>query len=258
MSEKPIIFCGDMIRAILDVRKTQMRRIVKPLKLNQDSGRPQWDKAWVDGHAYTDSEYLHLPYGGENCIGGETTHRIYSPYGQVGDLLWVRENWRVGAWNENEETICIDYKADNFARKEWLKVSEDSDSEMFQRLWIQSTNDAVKAGNEPDGEGNHHWKEGDSPCRWRSPLFMPKWAARIWLEITGVKVQRLQEITEEDAKAEGIYRPALLAETARGIYKKLWDKLNGIRNTNYELRTTKYAWRENPLVWVIEFRRIVK
>ncbi len=166
------------------------------------------------------------------------------PYGKPGDRLWVREAWRVGAWGEFEGLfgqIAVDYKADNYPRREWLRVE---DQELFERLWIQSSDDAMAAGNKPNKEGNHKWKPGQSPCRWRPSIFMPKWASRITLEIISVRVEKLQDICEEDTQAEGLAD----AYPIHGqiIFSAYWDHLHG-----------KGEWNKNPWVWVIEFKRIL-
>jgi len=104
-----------------------------------------------------------------------------------------------------------------------------------------------------------------SVIRWKPSIFMPKWAARIWLEVTAVRVERVQEITEEDAKAEGLSmilgnmdRPS-----TRWYFKNLWDSINAKRKpTKYDIEYQSeigticpYAWASNPWVWVYSFRR---
>lgn len=91
----------------------------------------------------------------------------------VGEFCYVREAWRVGAWNEENCQIAIDYK--DGPCKKWLYVE---DEELFERLWIESTDDAEKAGMKVDEEGKYRWEPGQSPCRWRSPVTMPEWASR--------------------------------------------------------------------------------
>ena len=171
MKERPIIFSTEMVRAILEGRKTQTRRVIKP----QPEG--------MDEVYFRD---FRRDFGGRKC-----------PHGQVGDGLWVKEIYYQdpggGIW----------YRADN---DEWLQDHES----------------------------------------WRTPLFMPRWASRITLEITGLRVERLQDITEEDAVTEGLPpREQTGFDTARYRYHILWDSLNAKRG---------YAWDSNPWVWVIEFK----
>lgn len=135
------------------------------------------------------------------------------PYGMIGDKLWVRETF--------------------------FDCSKFKDYPLFNQ---QLTNYIFKADNTSIGE--HKWKPS---------LFMPKAAARIWLEITGIRVERLHEITEEDAKSEG-------AEF------QLWQTLNNTDTTSYKNGFTSLwlhingdeSWNANPWVWVIEFKRIEK
>ncbi len=227
MKEHPILFSGPMVRAILEGRKTQTRRVVK--------------NPYTEGIHAADSK--NVPNG------------RYCPYGQPGDRLWVRETWRVGAWDETA-FIAVDYKADNHARKEWLDVE---DLETWERLWEQSCEDAEKAGFSMDEENNYHWSPGESPCRWRPSIFMPRWASRITLEIISVRVERVQEINAEGAVAEGYplgnpewaetpnEQQIKIARLSRiGWYQTLWDSING----------KSHPWDSNPWVWVVEFRPV--
>ena len=214
---KGILFNGEMVRAILEGRKTQTRRVVKP--------QPQ-------RFFEVNDEPFYL-YDVEWGLG-----RIYPRY-QPGDILWVKETWRIGAWCE-EGLIAVDYKADNFARKEWIEVP---DPERFERYWIQSTDEAEAAGLKTDKEGEYHWKPGEAPTRWRPSIFMPREAARIFLKVTGVRVERVWEMTGEDAIKEGVN----WFNDACG-FAKLWDSING----------KKYPWASNPWVWVYEFERVEK
>ena len=184
-----------MVRAILEKRKTQTRRIIKPTA--QD--------AWLFNGSWSD-EYIKNP---GNCLVD------HCPYGVPGNVLWVRETWL------QTPSGSILFKADDPACSGW----------------------------------NDHGKT----IKWRSSRFMPRWASRITLEITDVRVQRVQEISEEDAIAEGckgypcdcnrimctdcmntgwIESPIL-------DYMLLWDKLNYKRG---------YGWVVNPWVWCLSFR----
>jgi hypothetical protein len=144
------------------------------------------------------------------------------PYGVAGDRLWVRETWMPRCTNSEE---LIQYRAGGGLREfpKGLNLSED--------LLYEFAMD--------DGK------------RWRPSIHMPRWASRITLEITGVRVERLQEISEADLYKEGIALPREIermrytaAHWLLGQYRQLWDSLYG-----------KGAWERNPWVWVIEFRR---
>lgn len=228
--EGPILFGGEMVKAILRGNKTKTRRVVKPQPLTiHKYGVFHGDEKHFMAHCqYEDSP---------------TDRWLRCPYGKPGDTLWVRESWRVVAWSE--DGICVDYRADNYCRKEWLKVP---DEEMFERLWVNSTDDAVKAGLEPDESGMYRWQPGQAPTRWRPAIFLPRWASRINLRITDIRVERLQEITEDDAKAEGVgaWHDTIHGTVYRPEFHMLWDRINGKRST----------WASNPWVWVIGFERV--
>ena len=199
--ELPIIFSGPMVRAILAGRKTQTRRVIKP--------QP------------------------ESVVEMEAR----PPKCAVGDRRWVKETWRVGAWDEDTGEVCVDYRADGYSRREWDAVP---DPEMFERLWIQSCDDAKKAGVGPDGEGQYLWKPGEAPTRWRPSIFMPRWASRLTLPVTGVRHERLRSISMADAVAEGFENVA--------EFRAYWKTLNAKRG---------FGWAENPWVVVIEWPRVV-
>ena len=200
MTCHPIIFQAESVRAILDGRKTQTRRIVKP--------QPSGDMPGT----YAD-RYAHGPTWGVWLSDGRMTEpRVWRcPYGEPGGLLWVREAW---SW-PGEETVL--YRADEWARKAQEQALADLNSPQWS---------------------------------WRPSIFMPRWASRLTLRITDVRVQRVQEISEADARAEGCHAqewctdPASIDRTsARGDYASLWDSINGKRA----------PWDFNPWVWALTF-----
>ncbi len=212
MAEKPILFSGPMVRAILDGRKTQTRRVVKH---DPFFGKPDRGNAFVDGGPQ--SPYLHNPQdGGE--YGDETVQRVYPAY-QVGDTLWVRETWA-----EFDKPPKVEYRAD-------------CDHYEYGLATIRRDDLAVPRVID----------------RWRPSIFMPRWASRIALEVTDVRCQRLQEISEEDAVAEGCSGhdgegPYISAFGGRRIinnFAALWDTLNAKRG---------YGWDSNPWVWAYTFK----
>lgn len=236
MREKPILFSAPMVQAILDGRKTMTRRIIKP--------QPDEKYSYCHGICTSSTDNKNVGRVGLGPSNVLVKQFIKPPY-QPGDHLYVRETWRIGAWAENPGRISVDYKADGYIRREWLDVE---DPERFERYWIQSTHDAEKAGLKFDLDGQYHWEPGKAPTRWRPSIFMPKEAARIWLEVTNVRVERLQDITEEDAVKEGVkaYGPNNCSGTsARIAFAELWDSLNAKRG---------YGWDGNPFVWVISFK----
>jgi hypothetical protein len=245
--EGPITFSGEMVRAIIEGRKTQTRRILRQqppqdLILKEHSGRLGY---WIP---YTKQGLVanHVHGSHKNDCG------FLCPY-QPGDRRWVRECWRVGDWDEDRGAIGVDYKADLFSRKEWIVLP---DEDQFERLWEQSAKDARAAGRPCDDYGAYHWDPGCSPCRWRSSRFMPKVLARIWLEVLETEPQQLQSIscggylTASDVQAEGCpfrCNPETLGADEIAWFKGVWDKLHA---------RDGHGWETNPWVWAITFKRL--
>lgn len=220
-NEKPIIFKTEMVRAILDGRKTQTRRIIKidSPTLEFDAVNPPWPTCeFSDGSGF---------------------NKVPCKYGQPGDRLWVRESFQydkypTGPLMSDERTVCV-YRAD-------VPYEMNCD-------------------------------------KWKPSIHMPRWASRITLEITNVRVERLQDISEEDAQAEVISRQIAHGQElgwrnylwhgdhgqyglgnkksdawpwqystykdAKGCFSSLWELING-----------PGAWDKNPWVWVIEFKKV--
>jgi len=205
MTDYPILFQPAMIEALHAGRKSQTRRLPNSTNTMIDGrgwrrgeiDQMDWSEAWLDNGpspAGNAGPYMKVPN-----LDGDTIHRIY-PRVQVGDRLWVRERWRVGAWHYNNSEIAVDYTTG--PRKEWLFVE---DPDQLHTLIKQSRDDAQKAemwfG---DGSWEHTWPPGNSPCRWRPSIHLPRWASRTTLHVTDVRFQRLQDISEGDAISEGI------------------------------------------------------
>ncbi len=222
--ERPILFSGAMVRAILDGRKTQTRRL---LNVPPPPGTTQLltgierehDRWWpTDGRDYT----------------GDA---IRCPYGAPGDRLWVRETFAAAGQ-------LVAYDADG-----WRGAVCDDGAGGRLRIphgFVSTTHDdAIRRGNaEKLGARFGLQRFGG---RWRPSIHMPRWASRLTLEITGVRVQRLQDITEEDAIAEGVrLAPDQFAPSAVSAFAFLWDEINADRA----------PWASNPWVWAISFRRL--
>lgn len=193
MAIKPILFNTEMVRAILDGRKTCTRRIVK--------GAIPDDAMW----GYT----MFTPKGCISCRGvyadeyGEKFFRL--PY-QQGDILYVRETWCKGFWMNEKERYY--YKAD----------------------------------------------DNDFHCVWHPSIHMPKEAARIWLKVKDVRVERLHDITGKSVLREGINSHVhpdadYFDGNQREVFAELWDST--IKKSDID----RYGWDANPWVWVIEFER---
>ena len=114
-------------------------------------------------------------------------------------------------------------------------------------LWVRET--FAVDGHYKDGKGYCYRADGDKATQWKPSIFMPRHASRIILEVTNIRVERIQEITEEDAKAEGVSRPRnySLSPDYKLWYKVLWNRINLKRG---------FGWDLNPWVWVIEFKRL--
>ena len=181
---KPIIMSTEDVRALLDGRKTMMRMPIKP--------QPEFVQAHVWGGKVL-YEGANRTWCWKQRVSPDCWNEIdwleqFAPY-RPGDALYVRETWRVGAWND-EGSICVDYKADGFARREWLKIS---DCDLYEELWQQSSDDAREANATIDGDGNYTWMIGQAPTRWRSPVTMPREAARLFLRVKDVRVERNED-----------------------------------------------------------------
>lgn len=231
MKERPILFSGSMVRAIQSGQKAQTRRVVNPVGNDEgfviiDYGNGGWPYRSDDGDSTT-----HTVKRGGKLYHDETPHAC--PYGQTGDRLWVRETW--GLHSYGDET-------------NWLSASGAAITKDTLALWDL----AYRADFGPMQDD----------CHWRPSIHMPRWASRILLEVTGVRVERLQDISEADAKAEGA--DCLITENCtadqrellamplmddatpyRNGYALLWESING-----------DGSWDANPWVWVIEFKRV--
>lgn len=214
MKSRPILFSGPMIRAILSGQKTQTRRVIKQVPTFLHLGRPIMD--WPLSDLYSDGERFWLDV--QTDVDDNMHKEIRCPYGVPGDQLWVREtvSLRIGA-------------------SHW----KDCNAELRQERFV--TNRFYRA--------THNFPVDDQ--KWIPAIHMPRWASRITLEITNVRVERLQDVTEEDAIAEGFNFQTLRNETisARCNFHFLWEEINAKRG---------YGWDKNPWVWVIEFKRIEK
>jgi len=225
MKEHPIPFSGPMVRAILAGMKTQTRRVVKP----QPPMLCEYKINGAQSHA--------LCFGPKNvCVpptARSSDHRLPCPYGAPGDRLWLKENWKFCGWSEDGEPQ-IEYAADG--EKLWRTISEES-VDRVNEIWEDLSTLENRA---IDGIS--------ADRRWRSSQFMFRWASRITLEVVSVRVERLQEISEEDARAEGwpYVHDVGGGSLASAWFRALWDSING----------TKHPWASNPWVWAVEFKRV--
>ena len=237
MKERPIVFSAEMVRAILEGRKTMTRRLVKHPHI-------------------TNANELDEYFGGGTCedcdacfytVPKDSTRIcVKCPYGVPGDRLWVKEAWRPKCMNCEDDDVrggwygvMPEYQADD-AQGKWVEV----DSAWWEKAYA----------------------EGDYGRKWRNSRFMPRWASRILLEIVSVRVERLQEISASDVLREGLEfgpvmemdpPPYLVAQEIAphnpGIhrlfiepFKELWDTIHA--------KKPESQWDANPFCWVIEFK----
>lgn len=232
MKERPILFSAPMVRAILEGRKTQTRRVMKPQPevVPHDHNEPGH---WWPSKAHQTMVHVENALQNKSGIWGGLAGDA-CPHGNVGDRLWVREAWRVS-----------------------------------------SAQDKIKPINLPEDltvEYSAGFSADNLTGKRRSSIHMPRWASRINLEITGIRVERLQDISEADAIAEGAQRfddiPVGTPRPYRINGPDRWSMENP-PNTDHCLSTARYAfanffektssqgsWDKNPWVWVVEFKRV--
>jgi len=245
MAERPILFSAPMVRAILAGQKTQTRRIVKPQPtLVESSMRWTWPIPTSKVRKGCCTSVCTASREWWEYLGAEQL-----PYA-LGDRLWVRETWGYHGtgWSSN------DPENNTFRVKYW---ADEVSSEI--RLPVEASKDFGPHQNKPDNWADmDHFAQYDWISAWwdrqrKLPsIFMPRWASRITLEITGVRVERLQDISMKDACAEGV--PAKLEGStdepwgplALVNFGRLWNQINGKRAD----------WDSNPWVWVVEFARV--
>jgi len=262
---KSIIMNDFSVQRILSGAKTQTRRVVKPRIKNAFNCYPG-ASFWVGKHPGGGWWAVDDPDGPPSWMiedqDLQKREGFLCPYGKPSNHLRVRETWRVDAWDENFGYIAVEYKAGGPISRKYL-VCEDED--LFERLWIQSSDDAAAAGIEPDADGQYNWAMGEAPTRWRPSIFMPRWASRITLKITDIRVERVQEISGEDCVNEGATTLTDLNmmlskkdktpfheqnnRKARAIFQALWDSINSKKG---------YSWNDNPWVWCISFKVVDK
>ncbi|KID03513.1 hypothetical protein PU00_11445 [Hafnia alvei] len=220
--ERGMIFNAEMVRAILSGQKTQTRRIVK-CDFQEIAGRD-------DGSLW--------PWR-EDCEHAED-YWYPCPLGAVGDRIWVRETW---AALGNEDGCSIDWN------ENLVKEGGAAGARIYRASCEQKEGDYGLWSIPNDAEWKPHTDNMKYEGTWVPSIHMPRWASRILLEITNVRVERLKDISEEDAKAEGVSPPARTITPPEAVYRvgfgELWRSIYGDEN-----------WEKNPWVWVIEFKRV--
>ena len=252
MKERGMIFNGEMVRAILDGRKTQTRRIMKVqpsedftpmnMALETDYKARWYTPGVVDKDGY-------LQPASKEVFGVSNENEGYScPFGAVGDRIWVRETWGVVSHELDEDGRIRPWTPDRPA----TAINEMPFGNGYY------SGHAIYAADGDFTWGDDDGYEDGRSC-WKPSIHMPKAASRILLEITDVRVERLNTISEEDATAEGVapagsllpdYPGTFLTPkgdfaTAKVAFQRLWESIYG-----------EESWKASGWVWVIEFKRI--
>lgn len=205
---RPILFNSDMVRAILERRKTVTRRVIKDTD---------------------DSMYAGLCGLGPGLFDKKTGLRVKEPYYRLGDILYVRETWGIANLDYDDKKVFIIYRAGN---EQENGICVTLPNEKFEKIYESM------AETGPD---------------WHPSIHMPKEAARIWLKVTDVRAERLHNLTNRDAKKEGITVETDNSGMAhKAAFMRLWD------STIKKSDIGTYGWNNNPWVWVIEFERCRK
>lgn len=207
-----------MVRAIIEGRKTQTRRIVKP----KDEPKGFWGRREYEGEERMFSRIELAPSDARPWweVGGINGAEDHNPYGKPGDRIWVKETWKPDpSWGQSSSPT----------------------------MEIQEGSNILYRSTLPEGHAKQEFG------KWRPSIFMRRWMSRITLEVTAVRAERLQNISTEDCREEGC-GSAEIPWRADGTtshpwvdtYKRLWESING-----------PDSWAANPWVWVVEFRKIL-
>jgi hypothetical protein len=216
VKERPVLFSGPMVRAILEGRKTQTRRVIKP----QPTKVSHYEAPAPNGYA-----------GGWYMLfreddGMPRADVLPCPYGKPGDRLWVRETFHL---------------VSNYLGKDLM-------AEGRQYVCFKDGSQKYQDGAYYPNTIEQYAPGAFDGMRWRPAIYMPRWASRLTLEVTKVRAERLQDISDRDAKAEGICNrhEGCRLGTHVEMFSKGWDALNAKRG---------FSWESNPWVWVVEFRK---
>jgi hypothetical protein len=235
------LFSAEMVRAILAGRKTQTRRVVKPQPWEYPFGGPEMYQPTVIRKGFEEAgDEIYGIYG----LDGEWGVRC--PYGQPGDLLWVREAHRI-----------LDDPAARFADEPETPPHPDFGSyDAGVAIRRGENGERLVVDYRADG-GHGRIRDRMGKPQWKPSIHMPRWACRLTLRVTDVRVERVQEISRDDSRAEGLkhanahqigktyYAPGWV-EDPRDAFARLWDSINAKRA----------PWESNPWVWVVEFERV--
>lgn len=211
--EKPILFNTDMVRALLEGRKTCTRRVIKDVSELEFIGISS-----TDGDIFDHAAFGHGNFN--DIVNAKIVKSIKAPY-LPGDILWVRETW----------TKLCEVDANGFTQWDKEKIYYAADGEPDVEL--------------VDEDG---FLKEDQCIKWKPSIHMPKALARIFLEVTSVRAERLKDITTKECFNEGIKYDYNSKDNEFVFFSELWN------STIKRCERHKYGWNANPWVWVIEFR----
>ncbi len=230
--KRPILFNSQMVRAILAGKKTQTRR---PVKFVPALGEPDY---WCP--LYKDRP------GDFRSMVGEASR--YSPFGNIGELLWVRETWAISAAVRcSIESVCpdevVDYEGDIPSSRPEDLVRVGESCQIFSEPWVLRWRADYFEDDTREDRG----------FKWRPAIHMPQWASRLTLKITGIDVQRVKDISDDDARDEGVWFPKKETTWYEGKWAARfldeWDWIYADRDL---------GWKNNPWVWVLKFEIVDK
>lgn len=224
MREFPILFAGPLVREIRAGRKTETRRLLSPQPPSQEAVRQTVGDGYdLRMHAEGHVDVVGPVEAVRRLMPGRRQPVWRSPYGVAGDRLWVRETWRTAA--------CLDDKSPTRIAEDCLGVGYTGP---WAPIWYRADDTFNRAVPRAEAEAERAW---GGPGRWRPSIHMPRWASRLTLRVEDVRVERLQAIDEEGARAEGVQD--------RAAFAALWDGLAG----------PGASWADDPWVWVVRFER---
>lgn len=260
--EIPILFSTPMVQALLDDRKGQTRRLSGLDILNE---KPDFymrldeiDQMDIPKEAIKYDDKFYYAFTGK--FNNSSTVVLTCPYGKVGDILYVRENWKMVGWDFEDSEVVIQYEDEDEIRFEAPdNISVDAHQWIVKQYEKLLDKEIIRTEDEDETMVTFTGlKHPFSPS-----IHLPKWCSRIWLEVTNVRVERLHDIKEEDAANEGIatfYNKMgnlrfvnYMGLDGDGFYfpyesfKSLWISINGPE-----------SWKANPWVWVVSFKVLSK
>lgn len=231
ITERGMIFNAEMVRAILDGRKTQTRRVMKPQPGPCPRGGHWWPSNVFKTMLHVEEEMQNSKGGWGGLVGDAC------PFGDVGDRIWMRETW---ATPGNEDGCYVDWEGN------LCKGDERSAARIYRASCEQRPGDYGLWSIPDDAYWKPHTKEHKFEGAWRPSIHMPRWASRILLEITDVRVERLNAISQEDAQAEGMeltgWRPTYSDPDSGGEVMTPYDNFAELWSSIYG----DESWKANP------------